>query len=111
MTLSTQEPRKFSPIDDCPIRVTVSGVSALREIIGKNMVVVLRNHSTVRDLMEELEKNCGSVYKEKTGEELTYSIRKRFSLLMNGIFMSPEEALDRLLSDGDEIMFFQLAGA
>jgi hypothetical protein len=30
---------------------------------------------------------------------------------MNGIFMSPEEALDRLLSDGDEIMFFQLAGA
>ena len=39
------------------------------------------------------------------------SIKKRFNLLYNGKVIPPEENLDKTINDGDEILFFQLAGA
>jgi molybdopterin converting factor small subunit len=93
------------------IQVRVSGVSALREIIGKDTVVTLNNGSTVGDLIMKLEENFGSAYRELIGERLEVSLRKRFNMLYNGEVISPEQNLDKTLSDDDEIVFFQLAGA
>ena len=45
------------------------------------------------------------------GERLEDSIKKRFNLLYNGQVIPPEENLHKALNDGDEILFFQLAGA
>ena len=93
------------------IRVRVTGVSALRNIIGRDRIIILNNGSTVGKLLDELEGNFGPVYKEMVGEGLTDSLKKRFSMLLNGVFMSPEQNLERTLNDHDEIVFFQLAGA
>ena len=93
-----------------PIQVRVSGVSALREIIGKDMLVTLKSGSTVGDLINKLEVECGSAYRQMIGEGLGYSIRKRFNMLLNGVVTTPEQNVDKSLNDGDEILFFQLAG-
>jgi molybdopterin converting factor small subunit len=45
------------------------------------------------------------------GEGLGDSIRKRFNMLINGVVTTPAQNLDKPLNDGDEILFFQLAGA
>jgi hypothetical protein len=58
-----------------------------------------------------LETKFGSAYKDIVGEALDFSVKKRFSMIINGVFMSPEQSLNLVLSDGDEIVFFQLAGA
>ena len=92
------------------IQIRVRGVSALRSIIGRDTVVTLKNGSTIRDLVTNLERNFGTTYKEVAGEELSGSIMRRFSMLLNGVFMSPEQNVDMKLNDGDEIVFFQLAG-
>ena len=92
------------------IRVRVTGVSALREIIGKDTPVVLTRGSTVRDLIDELDEKFGSDYKQIVGEELRYSIRKRFNLLINDVVTTPMQNLEKSLSDGDQIVIFQLAG-
>ena len=52
-----------------------------------------------------------SAYREIVGERLKDSIKKRFNLLYNGKVIPPEENLDKTINDGDEILFFQLAGA
>ena len=93
------------------IQVRVSGVSALREILGKDTVVVLPNGSTVGDLLGKLEEQFGAAYREMVGERLQDSLRRRFYLLYNGQVMPPEQNLDRALSNGDEIVFFQWTGA
>ena len=64
----------------------------------------------IRDLVTNLERNFGTTYKEIAGEELAGSIMTWFSMLLNGVFMSPEQNVDMMLNDGDEIVFFQLAG-
>ena len=74
-------------------------------------MIVLSNGSTVSKLLDELEGNFGLTYREKVGETLTASLRKRFSMLLNGVFMSLEQNLERTLNDDDDIVFFQLAGA
>jgi len=93
------------------IRVRVTGVSALRDIIGRDRIIILSNGSTVGKLLDELECDFGPAYKEIVGEGLTASLKKRFSMLLNGVFMSLEQNLGRTLNDHDEIVFFQLAGA
>jgi len=92
------------------LQVRVSGVSALRGIIGKDMLVTLRSGSTIDDLINKLEEECGPAYREMIGEALGDSIRKRFNMLLNGVVTNPAQNLDKSLNDGDEIMFFQLAG-
>jgi len=93
------------------IQVRVGGVSALRGVIGKDTVVVLKSGSTLGDLFTKLEERFGLVYKELVGENMEDSLRKRFNLLYNGQVIPPQENLNKALSDGDEILFFQLAGA
>jgi len=93
------------------IQIRVSGVSALREIIGKDTVVTLTNGSTVGNLLSKLEEEFGATYREMVGERLQDSLRRRFYLLYNGQVMPPEQNLNRVLSNGDEIVFFQWTGA
>lgn len=45
------------------IRDRVTGVSAQREIIGKDTLVTLRSGSTIGDLMDGLEGELGSAYR------------------------------------------------
>ena len=97
--------------DPTQIQVRVSGVSALREIIGKDTTVNLESGSTLRDLFAELEERFGSTYRELVGESMQESLTKRFNLLYNGEVIPPEDNLDMILRDGDELVFFQLAGA
>jgi molybdopterin converting factor small subunit len=61
--------------------------------------------------MDELEAKFVSAYRERSGEELVLSVRKRFSMLLNGVVTRPVWNHDKAQSDGDEILFFQLAGA
>jgi molybdopterin converting factor small subunit len=89
----------------------VSGVSALREIIGKDKVVGLKSGNTLSDLIDKLEEQFGSAYRELVGEKMVDSLRKRFNLLYNGDIIPPGENLGKVLNDGDELVFFQLAGA
>ena len=93
------------------IQVRVSGVSALREIIGRDTIVILKSDSTLGELVSKLEEQFGSAYREMVGERLQDSLKKRFNLLYNGQVIPPEQNLDKILNDGDEILFFQLAGA
>jgi molybdopterin converting factor small subunit len=93
------------------IQVRVGGVSALKEIIGKDMLVTLKSGSTLGELIDRLEEQFGSTYRATVGERLEDSLRKRFNLLYNGQFITPEQNLHKHLNDGDEILFFQLAGA
>ena len=86
-------------------------MSALRKILGKDTVVVLPNGSRVGDLLSKLEEQFGAAYREMVGERLEDSLRRRFYLLYNGQVMPPEQNLDRVLSNGDEIVFFQWTGA
>jgi hypothetical protein len=66
------------------IRVRVTGVSALRDVIGRDRIISLNSGSTVGNLLDELEGDFGSAYKEMMGEGLTASLKKRFSMLLNG---------------------------
>ena len=93
------------------VQVRVSGVSALRELIGKNTSVTLISGSTLGDLLNKLEQQFGSAYREMTGERLEWSLKRRFNVLYNGEVIPPEDNLGKILGDGDEILFFQLAGA
>jgi molybdopterin converting factor small subunit len=93
------------------IEVRVTGVSALREIIGEDTVVILKSGSTVRDLINKLDEEFGSEYKKMVGEELGYSIKKRFNLLINDVVTTPAPNFEKGLNDGDRIVIFQLAGA
>ena len=88
----------------------MTGVSALRDIIGKDTPVILKRGSTVRDLIDKLDEKFGSDYKQIVGEELGYSVRKRFNLLINDVVTTPMQNLEKGLSDGDQIVIFQLAG-
>ena len=74
-------------------------------------MIVLRKGRTVSKLLDELEGDFGRTYREMVGEALTASLKKRFSMILNGVFMSLEQNLERTLNDDDEIVFFQLAGA
>ena len=94
-----------------PIQVRVSGVSALREIIGRDTIVILKSDSTLGELVSKLEEQFGSAYREMVRERLQDSLKKRFNLLYNGQVIPPEQNLDRALSNGDEIVFFQWTGA
>ena len=93
------------------IQIRVSGVSALREIIGKDTVVTLTNGSTVGNLLSKLEEEFGATYREMVGERLQDSLRRRFYILYNGKVIPTEQNLGRVLSNGDEIVFFQWTGA
>ena len=98
-------------LDPSLIQINVGGVSSLREIIGRDRIVVLKSGSTIGDLLSKLEEQFGSAYRELVGESLDYSLRRRFNMLYNGRVISLCENLDMVLSDGDVVLFFQLAGA
>jgi len=100
-----------NPDNHSPIQVSVGGVSALRGILGKETVVVLARGSTVRDLIAKLEERFGSGYRQIAGESLEEGLRKRFYLLYNGEVVPPEQNLEKMLNDGDRILFFQWTGA
>ena len=94
------------------IQVRVVGVSALREVIGKETSITLKSGSTVNDLIHRLEEEFGPAYKAKFGEPLDESLKRHFSMLLNGsIFIPLEKNLDKPLSDDDRIVFFQWSGA
>jgi len=93
------------------LHVRVSGVSALRDVIGKETLVVLQGNSTLGDLLIKLEEEFGSAYMQKVGEKLEGSLRRRYYVLYNGQVMPPEKNLDKTLSDNDELLFFQWTGA
>ena len=88
-----------------------SGFSALRDIIGRDRIITLNNGDTVGKLLDELEGNFGLAYRDIVGEGLAVSLRKRFSMLLSGVFMSPEQNLGKALNNDDAMVFFQLAGA
>ena len=93
------------------IQVRVTGVSSLREVIGKNALVSLNSGSTVSDLIDKLEEEFGSTYRKRIGEGLRDTIRRLFTLSINGKVPTPIRNFDEALSDGDEIVFFQWTGA
>jgi molybdopterin converting factor small subunit len=93
------------------IEVRVTGVSSLSEVIGKDALVSLNSGSTVYDLIEKLEEEFGSTYRKRTKEGLKDTIRRLFTLSINGQVPTPIRNLDEPLSDGDEIVFFQWTGA
>jgi molybdopterin converting factor small subunit len=93
------------------IQVRVTGVSSLREVIGKDAPVSVNSGSTVNDLIDKLEEEFGSTYRKRMGEELKDTIRKLFTLTINGKVPTPIRNFDEALSHGDEIVFFQWTGA
>ena len=93
------------------IQVRVTGVSSLREVIGKHALVSLNRGSTVGDLIDKLEEEFGSTYRKKTREGLKDTIRTLFTMSINGKIPTPIRNFDEALSDGDEIVFFQWTGA
>jgi len=93
------------------IRVIVSGVSALKEILGTNTSVILDDGSSVGDLIARIEELFGSPYRKLNEEGLTDSITRRFKLTVNGEILSPTEDSDKPLRNGDTILFFQLTGS
>jgi len=111
VTASRSSTKTTRPFDSSIIQVKVSGVSALRGIIGKDTVVDMATGSTLGDLLEKLEEQFGSAYRALVGERMEDSLRKRFNLLYNGEVIPPAENLDKALNDGDDLVFFQLAGA
>ena len=93
------------------IQVRVTGVSSLREVIGKDALVSLNGRSTVSGLIDKLEEEFGSTYRKLRGEGLRDTLRKLFTLSINGKVPTPLQNFDEALSDGDEIVFFQWTGA
>jgi molybdopterin converting factor small subunit len=111
VTASHSSTKTPNPPASASIQVRVSGVSALREIIGKDKVVGLKSGNTLSDLLEKLEEQYGSAYRDLVGERMVDSLKNRFNLIYNGDIIPPTENLGKVLSDGDELVFFQLAGA
>jgi molybdopterin converting factor small subunit len=93
------------------IQVRITGVSSLREVIGKEAFVNLNSGSTVEDLIDKLEEEFGPAYRKRTGEGLKDTMRKLFTLTINGKILTPIRNFDAALGDGDEIVFFQWTGA
>jgi molybdopterin converting factor small subunit len=93
------------------IQVRVNGVSSLRDVIGKDAIVSLDSRSTVDDLINRLEEEFGSTYKNMTGEGLKDVIKRLFTVSINGKLPTPIRNFNEILSDGDEIVFFQWTGA
>ena len=93
------------------IHVRVTGVSSLREVIGKEVLVSLNSGSTVGDLIDKLEADFGSNYRKMMGEGLTDTIKKLFTLTINGKVPTPIRNFSEALSNGDEIVLFQWTGA
>lgn len=93
------------------IEVRVTGVSSLREVIGKDAIVSLNSGSTVGDLIDKLEEEFGSTYRRRAKEGLRDMIRRLFTPSINGKVPKPIRKFDEPLSDGDEIVFFQWTGA
>ena len=93
------------------IKVRVAGVSSLREVIGKDSLVILNSGSTVSDLIDKLEEEFGSTYRKRMRERLRDTIRKLFTLSINGKVSTPLQNFGEALSDGDKIVFFQWTGA
>ena len=89
----------------------MTGVSSLREVIGKDALVSLNSGSTVGDLIDKLEEEFGSTYRKEMREGLKDTIEKLFALSINGKVPSPLQNFDVALSDGDAIVFFQWTGA
>lgn len=75
------------------------------------MTMTLRTGSTVNDLVNILQEEFGSKYKEITGENLRNVIERLFTVTINGKLPTPIRNFDRVLHDGDEIVFFQWTGA
>ena len=93
------------------IQVRVTGVSSLREVIGKDALVSLNSGRSVSDLIDKLEEEFGSIYRKRMRVGLRDTIRKLFTLSINGKVPTLVQNFDEALSDGDEIVFFQWTGA
>lgn len=96
---------------DSSIQVRVTGVSALRDMIGEGEFLTLRNGSTLEELFKLLDERHGAAYRKLVGERLEESLKRRFNMLYNGKFLTPNQNLNKTLNDGDEIVFFQMAGS
>ena len=93
------------------VRVTVNGVSTLRDVIRKDMTMILPTGSTIFDLVNRLEEEFGSKYRAVTGEDLREVIERLFTVTINGKLPTPIRNFDTALRDGDELVFFQWTGA
>jgi len=99
------------PHDQPIIQVRVTGVSSLRSVIPKGIIMSLNRGNTVKDLIGQLEEEFGSIYKKQTNEDLRDALTKLFTLTINGKLASPRSNLSQVLKDGDQIVFFQWTGA
>jgi molybdopterin converting factor small subunit len=97
--------------DTSSVRIRVKGVSTLRYVIRKDLTITLRTGSTVGDLISRLVDELGPKYREITGEDLSQVIERLFAATINGKLPTPMRSFDRVLHDGDEIVFFQWTGA
>ncbi len=93
------------------IHIRVTGVSTLGEVMGKSALVSLNSGSTVGDLIDKLEEEFGSTYRKRTREGLKDTIRRLYTLSINGKLPTPIRNFDEALSEGDDIVFFQWTGA
>lgn len=93
------------------IQVRVTGVSSLREIIGRDTLVTLNSGSTVTDLINKLQDEFGSTYRTVTGEDLVAVMKNLFTLTINGKVPTPIRNFNEILNNGDEVVFFQWTGA
>lgn len=89
------------------MRIITEAVSALKEVLGGEVVVDLKEGGTIDDLVDRLDKKYGPAYRERMGEDLRESIMKRFNFAINGRVCLPSHDIMKTLNDGDHILFFQ----
>ena len=93
------------------IRVRVTGMSSLRIVISKDTPIILNRGNTVKELIDQLEEEFGSIYKKQTNEDIRDVLTTLFALTINGKLVSPRLNPSQVLKDGDKVVFFQWTGA
>jgi molybdopterin converting factor small subunit len=89
------------------MRIVTEAVSALKEVLGGKVVVVLDDGGTVDDLINKLDEEYGPAYEKRMSEDLRDSIMKRFNFAVNDKVCLPSHDIAHPLKDGDHILFFQ----
>jgi molybdopterin synthase sulfur carrier subunit len=91
------------------MQVKVMAFAAFREILGRERAVELKGEATVRELLEALAA-ISPRFKEAAFEP-SGALRDYVLLMVNRKRIDPEQDLDRILAEGDELAVFPpLAG-
>jgi molybdopterin converting factor small subunit len=86
----------------------VRTVSALKETLSGDAVVILSSGSAIGDLINKLDKEYGTIHSKTTS--IKESVVKRFNMLVSGRVLIPSQSIDRPPKDDDEVSLFQFAG-